>query len=197
MYKVIGSVKSRTFRVLWMLEELGLSYEHQNVPPHAAEVLAYNPSGKVPILLDDGFAIHDSSAILTYLADKHGKLTAQPGTIERARQDALLHQILDEFDAVLWTVTRKSLGLKSRPDYQELSGVFKGEFKNNVARLFNQIGGPFLMGDRIVVPDIVLGHCGGWAYVAQFPNQSEKFNAYLKRLRSRPAYKMALAKAET
>ena len=197
MYKVIGSVKSRTFRVLWMLEELGIPYEHQNVPPHSAEVLAYNSSGKVPILLDDGVAIHDSSAILTYLADKHGRLTAQPGTIARARQDAMHHQILDEFDAVLWAVTRKSLGLKNHPDYHGLSEAFKGEFKKNLARLSDQISGPFLMGDKIAVPDIILGHCGGWAYVTKFTSENERFNAYLKLLRSRPAYKMALAKAAT
>ncbi|MDG1934917.1 MAG: hypothetical protein P8I83_00640 [Paracoccaceae bacterium] len=37
--------------------------------------------------------IHDSGAILTYLAGKCGQLTAQAGTIGRARQDAVLHQI--------------------------------------------------------------------------------------------------------
>ena len=76
-----------------MLEELSVPYEHQNVPPHSAEVLAYNTSGKVPTLLDGDVVVHDSSAILTYLADKHGQLTAQAGTIGRARQDAVLHQI--------------------------------------------------------------------------------------------------------
>ncbi len=64
-----------------MLEELGISYEHQNVPPDSAEVLAYSYSGKVPILLAGDVAIDGSCAILTYLADKHGQLTAQSGTI--------------------------------------------------------------------------------------------------------------------
>ena len=195
MYKVIGSVKSRTFRVLWMLEELGVPYEHQNVPPHSAEVLAYNASGKVPILLDGEVAISDSSAILTYLADKHGKLAAKAGTVERAHQDGMLHQIIDEFDAVLWAVMRKSLGLQEHPDYQGLSAAFKREYKNNLDRLSDRISGPFLMGDEITLPDLILTHCGGWAYVAKFPNDNEKFNVYLKRLRSRPAYKAALVKA--
>lgn len=39
-YRIIESVKSQTFRVLWMLEELRFPYEHQNVPPHSAEILA-------------------------------------------------------------------------------------------------------------------------------------------------------------
>jgi glutathione S-transferase len=67
-----------------MLEELGVLYEHQNVLPHSAEILAYNASGKVPILLDCDVAISGSSAILTYLADKHGTLSARAGTVARA-----------------------------------------------------------------------------------------------------------------
>ena len=42
-----------------MLEELGIPYEHQNVPPHSAEVLAYNFFGKATILLDSDVAIRD------------------------------------------------------------------------------------------------------------------------------------------
>ena len=42
-----------------MLEELGIPYEHQNVPPHSAKVLAYNFFGKASILLDSDVAIRD------------------------------------------------------------------------------------------------------------------------------------------
>ena len=49
MYKIIGSVKSRAFRVLWMLEEMGLTYEYTHAPPHSELVKQYNPSGKIPI----------------------------------------------------------------------------------------------------------------------------------------------------
>ena len=59
LYKVIGSVKKQTFRVLWMLEELVIPYEHQNVLPHSAKVLAYNFFGKASILLDSDVAIRD------------------------------------------------------------------------------------------------------------------------------------------
>ena len=90
MYKIVGSVKSRAFRVLWLLEELGLAYEHLNFTPHSEEVLRYNPSGKVPVLVDADAVISDSTAIMTYLADKHGGLTAKAGTLARARQDAML-----------------------------------------------------------------------------------------------------------
>ncbi|MEM1302522.1 MAG: glutathione S-transferase N-terminal domain-containing protein, partial [Pseudomonadota bacterium] len=74
-YTVIGSARSRAFRVLWALEELGVPYEHLAEGPRSDKVFELNPLGKVPVLLDGDEAITDSNAILHYLADKHGGLT--------------------------------------------------------------------------------------------------------------------------
>jgi len=54
MYEVIGSSASRTFRVLWMLEELGIAYTHVPAMPQSPEARAANPSGKVPVFRDHG-----------------------------------------------------------------------------------------------------------------------------------------------
>ena len=78
-YTVIGNAQSRAARVLWMLEELGLPYEHVGVKPHASEVNAFNPSGKVPVLLVDGAPVTDSTAINQYLA-KFGASFSITGT---------------------------------------------------------------------------------------------------------------------
>ena len=75
MYTIIGTAKSRSFRVLWMLEELGQAYRHVPANPHGEGVVEFNPAGKVPVLIDDGTPITDSTAILTYLADRHGRFT--------------------------------------------------------------------------------------------------------------------------
>ena len=191
MYKLVGSVKSRAFRVLWLLEELGVPYKHLNVRPHSEEVLRYNPSGKVPVLIDDDAVITDSTAIMTYLADKHGGLTAKAGTLERAKQDALLHQILDEIDAVLWAAFRRSLGLFNMNGAEVIREAFEGEYKNNIDRIMKQVKGPYLMGEDITIPDIVLTHCGGWAFVAKFPTDNLDFKEYLKSMRGRSSYKKA------
>ena len=73
MYKVIGSARTRAFRVIWMLNELGLDYEHDPAIPRQASVAVINPSGKVPVLEVDGEHIIDSVAICQFLADKHGR----------------------------------------------------------------------------------------------------------------------------
>ena len=162
MYKLIGSVKSRAFRVLWLLEELGVPYQHLNVGPHSEEVLRYNPSG----------------------------------TLERAKQDALLHQILDEIDAVLWAACRRSLGLSYLKDAEVIRKAFEREYKNNIVRIMKKIKGPYLMGGRITIPDLVLTHCGGWAFVAKFPTDDADFKEYLKSMRGRPTYKKATEAAQ-
>jgi len=75
MYQVLGNVRTRTFRVLWALHELGLEFEHMDFPAQSPEALKLNPSGKVPAMIAEGETIIDSVAIITYLADKHGDLT--------------------------------------------------------------------------------------------------------------------------
>ena len=196
MYKLIGSVKSRAFRVLWLLEELGVPYKHLNVGPHSEEVMRYNPSGKVPLLIDGDAVISDSTAIMTYLADKHCGLTAKAGTLERAKQDAMLHQILDEIDAVLWVASRRSLGLSNMKDAEVIRKAFEREYKNNIFSIMKKVEGPYLMGERITIPDLVLTHCGGWAFVAKFPTDNAEFKEYLKSMRGRPSYKKASEAAQ-
>ena len=61
------------------LEELGLPYEVRAVDLHLSEqktpeFLALNPNGRIPVLVDDGFAIFESGAILVWLAEKAGRL---------------------------------------------------------------------------------------------------------------------------
>src|SRR5580698_5953303 len=72
-----GSPRSRTLRVLWILTELGLAFEHIpyafDDPTLKSEAfLAINPAGAIPTLVDDGFAIAESLAINLYLARKFG-----------------------------------------------------------------------------------------------------------------------------
>ena len=107
-YTIVGSPRTRTMRVIWMLEELGQPYALQADPPQSDAVRRLNPLGKVPILLSGDAVLTDSTAILTYLADRHGQLTFPAGTVDRARQDARTHFVLDEMDSLLWTAARHS-----------------------------------------------------------------------------------------
>ncbi len=191
MYQVKGAIRTRTFRVLWMLEELGLDYDLLDTAPRSEQINAYNPTGKVPVLLVDGEPIIDSTAIITYLADKHGGMTYPAGTLERARQDALTQFVLDEIDAILWTAARHTFILPEEMRLPEVKTSLRWEFERSVNVLMDRMGdGPFLMGEKMTIPDIIASHCAGWAMASKFP-VSDAFKAYSKRLTARDAHARA------
>ena len=195
MYTVIGAVRSRTFRVLWMLEELGLAYRHHAAAPRSDDVRAHNPVGKVPVLLDGDATLTDSTAILTYLADKHGRLAYPCGTLDRARQDAHTNFLLDEFDAILWTASRHSFILPEDKRVSAIKESLKWEYERSLERLAQRLGdGPCLMGAEVTIPDIIATHCGNWAVSAKFPPPGKAVAAYYERLRARPAYRRVAEK---
>ena len=194
MYRVIGTAKSRALRVLWMLEELGQPYEHIPANPRSDGVAQFNPAGKVPVLIDDGTPITDSTAILTYLADRHGDLTHPAGTLDRARQDSLTQFLLDEFDAALWLAARHSFILPEDKRLGAIKNTLRWEFEASQKTLVHRMAdGPFLMGERMTVPDVILAHCLDWALTARFPVVEHKLTDYLGRIRQRPAYQRAMA----
>jgi glutathione S-transferase len=90
---------SRSQRVLWLLEELGVPYEIKRyerdpktmlAPP---ELRAIHPLGKSPVIVDDGQTIAESGAIIEYLVDKYGQGRFAPaaGTPERLRYTYWMH----------------------------------------------------------------------------------------------------------
>ena len=89
---------SRSQRVLWLLEELGLPYtvkryardpRTMRAPP---ELVAIHPLGKSPIVTEDGRVVAETGAIVTDLTERAGfALVPAPGTAERARYTYWLH----------------------------------------------------------------------------------------------------------
>jgi GST-like protein len=72
------------FKLLIALEELGLPYTPHWIDitkgdQQKAEFIAINPNSKIPALVDDGVTVFESAAILTYLAEKTGKLLPASG----------------------------------------------------------------------------------------------------------------------
>jgi len=86
-----GSARSRTLRVLWMAEELGLDYVHDPIAfddpaLKSPAFLSLNPAGAIPTIEDDGFALPESLAINLYLARKHSLGGLYPATLEGEAQ---------------------------------------------------------------------------------------------------------------
>ncbi len=89
---------SRAANVVWMLEELGIPYElvfvdimkgEQKKP----EMLAMNPMGKLPILVDGDAVVTESAAIAVYLADRYSLGKLAPATDDPARGISLVGRV--------------------------------------------------------------------------------------------------------
>ena len=90
---------SRSQRVLWLLEELGLDYEVRKYARDPTTLLAppalraVHPLGKSPVIEDDGQTLAESGAIVEYLAERYGdgRLVPAAGTPERTRYRYWMH----------------------------------------------------------------------------------------------------------
>jgi glutathione S-transferase len=76
--KIYGAPHSRTFRVIWLANEINLPYQHVPVTHDVSDAqckeswfLALSPNGRIPVIDDDGFVMWESAAINLYLAEKY------------------------------------------------------------------------------------------------------------------------------
>ena len=93
---IYGAAASRTSRVLWLVEELGIPYEHVAVNHRLGESrkpehLSLNPNGHIPVIKDGEVVIWESLAINLYLAKKYGGALA-------------LKSVEDESRAIMWSM---------------------------------------------------------------------------------------------
>lgn len=175
--KIYGFAQSRTFRVLWMAEELrratDFEYSHDGRVFTTDEdkefLLSMNPMGKVPVIEDDGFVLCESMAINLYLAKKHGFLA--PKTLE---QEATAWQwsfwVMTAVDAQLLDYLKYKLGIM---------GVQKDE--GQAAKVLETLDRPFsalnsflanrayLLGDEFSVADLNVASVLMWAQMGQVP----------------------------
>lgn len=191
---------SRSHRVLWLLEELGLDYElviHQRdgvtnlAPP---ELLDIHPLGKSPVVVDDGEVIIESGAIIELITAKYGKGKLAPATDapDYAKYIQLLHYA--EGSVMLPLMLRMytgRLGDAAAP----LEERINSESDNHVGYLNGLLEGrEFFVGNDLSAADVQLSFA---VEVAGVQGQLGKFSnlqSWLERMKARPAYKAALEK---
>ncbi|XOV90279.1 MAG: glutathione S-transferase family protein [Pseudomonadota bacterium] len=81
--RIFHAPGTRSIRVIWACEELGLEYERVDVDFSVAyrqtpEWRSMNPVGKVPVMLDGDFKLFESGAMVQYLLDRYGEGRLQP-----------------------------------------------------------------------------------------------------------------------
>nr|WP_315236345.1 glutathione S-transferase family protein [uncultured Albidiferax sp.] len=160
MLTLYGSTASRAHRVLWMLKELGLPFQHVPTPfmdgsTHTPEFLAINPNGRVPALDDDGFRLCESLSINLYLAKKYGGPLAPTSLQEDALATQWSFWVTTEVEKPLLfaSANRALFAEDSRDEEQAQMAIAKlgRPFKVLDAHLSGQ---GYLLGDRFTVADL-------------------------------------------
>ena len=187
-------------KVLIALEELGLPYvlkpvNVRNGEQKAEAFLALNSNGKVPVLVDDGFVLTESAAILVYLAEKTGKLLPQ----DNASRARVFEQLFFHASGLSPAFGNAGFFKRSSPEPQPIAEArFTTEAKRILgllnARLASQ---PFMAGEKFTIADIA--HFG-WMWRIQFPGLTLDGQPNLSRwydaVATRPAVQQAIARAE-
>jgi glutathione S-transferase len=194
-------VSARSFRPLWMLEELGLPYTLRMLPfpPRALarEFLADNPLGTVPLLVDADTRMTESAAICHYLAARHS-----PGQLDVPLTDPAhgaylnwLHMgeaTLTFPQTLVLRYTHFEPGERKQPQVaQDYSRWFLARLKAVDAAL--QQEQEFLCAGRFTAADVsvhyalmLANHLG---LATQFPDAVRRYH---QRLEQRPAFQRAL-----
>ena len=204
---------SRSQRVLWLLEELGLPYEikHYQRDPKTMlappELRAVHPLGKSPVIGDDGLVIAESGAILEYLVDRYGEGRFKPaaGTPDALRYRYWMHYAEGSamppllLKLVFDRIERAPVPFFVKPIAKGIAAKAKATFvqpqiDNHMNYLEAELGkGPWFAGAEFSAADVQMSfpleaavQRGGAA--ARQPRITE----FLQRIHARPAYQRAL-----
>jgi glutathione S-transferase len=205
---------SRSQRVLWLLEELGLPYELKRyardpktkfAPP---ELLRVHPLGKSPVITEGGVTVAESGAIVEYLVDAHGEGRLRPaaGTPERLRYTYWLHFAEGSampfllLKLVFEKVASAPVPFFVKPILKGVAKQVNGSFIGpNLQRQLDymeaELGkAPWFAGAEFSAADVQMSYpVEAAATRGGLAGKHPKLTDWLARIHARPAYQRALA----
>jgi glutathione S-transferase len=189
---------SRSRRITWLLEELGVEYQlvmHQrdaatSLAPSSLQ--AVHPLGKAPVIRDRGAVYFESGAIIDYLVRQYGngRFMPAPGTADYERYLQFLHYA--EGSAMLPLMLRLYVGRLGDAG-APLQPRIQSEIANHLGFLDNELNGrDYFVGTGLTGADVQLSFVAQVAarYLGKdtYPNLS----AFADRIEARPAYLRAM-----
>ncbi len=191
---------SRSRRITWLLEELGVEYQivmHQRdkvtslAPP---ELKSIHPLGKAPVIRDNGTVIFESGAIVEYLIRRYGKgrLAPPPDTTDYDRYIQFLHYA--EGSAMLPLMLKLYVGRLGEAG-SPLQPRIQSELDNHLGFLNAElVNRQYILGNEISGADIQLSFVAQLALRFLGRDAFVNLTAYADRIEARPAYQRAIAR---
>ena len=204
---------SRSQRILWLLEELGLPYEIKRYQRDPKTMLAppelkrVHPLGKSPVITDGELTLAESGAIIEYLADRYGAgtLIPPPGTPERLRCNYWLHYAEGSamppllLKLVFQRTAKAPAPFFIRPVARAIARTVQRTYidpqlKLHLDYLESELGThEWFVGDTFSAADIQLSFpLEAFAARGGLGARQPHLDAFLQRIHARPAYQRAL-----
>jgi glutathione S-transferase len=206
---------SRSQRVLWLLEELGVPYGVERYERDAKTMLAppslrsVHPLGKSPVITDGDVTLAESGAIIEYLVDKYGagRLAPAAGTPERLRYTYWLHYAEGSamppllLKLIFTQVPRSPMPALVRPVVRRIADGIMRQFVDPQLKLhLDYLEGELSKSDWFAGPTFTAADIQ-----MSFPIEAASIRAgldatrpqlwsFLQRIHARPAYQQALSK---
>ncbi len=204
---------SRSQRVLWLLEEVGIEYEIKRyqrdqktmlAPPELRQV---HPLGKSPVITDGGLTLGESGAIIEYIVERYGngRLVPAAGTPEKLRYNYWLHYAEGSIQPMLLMklifdrIEKAPMPFFARPIAKAISRNTKSSFidpniKRHLDYMEAELGKtPWFAGNEFTAADVQMSFPLEAATVrAGLDSRWPNLMAFLGRVHARPAYKRAI-----
>lgn len=200
---------SRSQRVLWLLEELGLPYEivkyerdpKTNLAP--PELQKIHPLGKSPVITDGPTTVAESAVILEYIVETYGngRLVPPASSADYRRYRYWMHyaegSLMPFLLLRLITSKIKRAPALVRPIAKGIAGKIEALYvapnlTRHLAFLDSELATrPYFAGDELTVADIQMSYPME-AIAARYPDPPARIRDYVRRIHERPAFQRAL-----
>ncbi len=189
--------KTRSARVRWALQELGVEFISREDPNliGSLELKALTPTGKLPAIVDNGRVMIESAAICTYLADKYADrgLIPATGTWARAMHEQWVSFILTEVEAHLWSSARNTFRYPKEDRVEAIKPQNDLEVFKSLPLIENNLAHhKFMLGDSFSITDVIVGYTTIWAQKRYLTDDFPKITAYNDMLLEREACPLSL-----
>jgi glutathione S-transferase len=200
MIKLYHAPMTRSLRIVWLLEELGLPYEVAKVafvPPVNGPYAQATPSGKLPVIEDGELVMFESGAILEYIVERYGKGRLAPpvGTPQRGTFLQWVHfseaTAFPPLGELAWNTV---FGPEEERSPVAAEGARK-RAAGALAVLEKALAGrDYLLGAEFSAADIMMGYTLLAArYFGVLDDKLPNLSAYQARISDRPAFQKAMA----
>ncbi|MGI9292705.1 MAG: glutathione S-transferase family protein [Pseudomonadales bacterium] len=199
MLKLYHAPRTRSLRILWLLEELKLPYELESVEfaPQSATFKQSTPLGKLPVIEDGATVIGESGAIIEYILERYGEGQLAPAIGDPLRGEYLQWMHFSEGTAYppLGVIIRHTRYTHDADRFPEVMEDARQRAHTGLD-FFEQAlkGKEYILGAEFSGADIMMGFTLGAALeLGVLDDRYTDLNRYFERLASRPAFQKALA----